>query len=102
LRGAAGGGRSDADVAAELDAHVAMATDARVASGMSGADARRAALLATGGVEQAKESVRDQRGLPAVESVVRDARFAMRSLRKNPGFAATVVLTLALSIGATT
>ncbi|HWH50607.1 MAG TPA: ABC transporter permease [Gemmatimonadaceae bacterium] len=102
LRGAAGGGRSDADVAAELDAHVAMATDARVASGMSGANARRAALLAAGGVEQAKESVRDQRGFPAVESVVRDARFAIRSLRKNPGFAATVVLTLALSIGATT
>jgi putative ABC transport system permease protein len=102
LRGTVGRGRSDEDVAAELDAHVAMAADAHVARGMPPADAKRAALLAAGGVEQAKEAYRDQRGLPALESIARDARFALRSLRKNPGFAATVVLTLALSIGATT
>ena len=102
LRGTVGGARSDGDVAAELDAHIAMATDANLARGKSPDDALRAALLAAGGVEQAKEAFRDQRGFPAVESIVRDARFALRSLRKNPGFAATIVLTLALSIGATT
>ncbi|MGH7621797.1 MAG: permease prefix domain 1-containing protein, partial [Gemmatimonadaceae bacterium] len=102
VRGALGRGRTDADIAAELAAHVTLATEANVSRGQSPNDAKRAALVASGGVDLATEAYRDQRGLPVLESIVRDAKFAVRSLRKNPGFAATVVLTLALSIGATT
>jgi putative ABC transport system permease protein len=102
LRGLFGGGRRDEDVADELDAHLQIAIDEHVRRGLTPEAARRAATLEAGGVVQAREAYRDQRGFPALESVVRDARFAARSLRKNPGFAATVILTLALSIGATT
>jgi putative ABC transport system permease protein len=100
--GAIGGGRPDSDLAAELDAHVAMMTDANVARGMSPEQARRAALVAAGGVQQAKEAYRDQRGLPLIDATGGDARFAIRSLGKSPAFIVGVVLTLAMSIGAST
>ena len=102
LRGAVGVGRDERDVAEELDAHLQIATDEHVRRGMTPSDARRAAVIEAGGVVQAEEAYRDARGFPVIESIVRDATFALRSMRKNPGFAATVVLTLALSIGATT
>jgi hypothetical protein len=59
-------------------------------------------LRAFGGVTQTRERYRVGRGIPAVETVVRDARYALRQLRRNPGFTLTVIVTLALSVGANT
>jgi putative ABC transport system permease protein len=87
------------DIDKELQFHVDEHVADYIASGLSPTEARRRAALEFGGVTQTKEEIRDQNSWRVVDSILRDLRFAMRSLRRTPVFALTAAVVLGLGIG---
>src|SRR6266852_5423490 len=94
--------RRERDLAAELESHLAMHIEDNLRAGVSATEARRRALIKLGGLEQTKEIYRERRGLPLLDTLFQDVRFGVRMLRKNPGFAAVAIVTLALAIAVNT
>ena len=102
LAGLFGGARDERELDEELDSHLQMHIDDNLRLGMTQEQARRDAVLRLGGVERTKQAYRERGTLPLMENVLRDLRFPLRQLWRNPGLTVTVILTLALSIGANT
>jgi predicted permease len=94
--------RRERRLADEIQSHLDLLTDEHMARGLSRADALLAARKSFGGVDQIKERYRDQRGLPFLDLLFQDVRFAVRLMRKNAAFSLTAAGSLALSIGALT
>ena len=86
----------------ELNSAVELLTDEKMKQGLSHPEARRQALIELGGIEQVKEEVRTIRLGRILDNLARDLRFAVRQLKHNSGFTVTVIITLALAIGANT
>src|SRR6266404_1512639 len=92
--------RVDGDLDREIHSHLEMLIDENIRAGMPPKEAQRAARIELGGSEQVKEQVREARIGNWLHSVLSDCRYGIRQLRKNPGFAAAAVVTLAVAIGA--
>ncbi len=102
LRGLLRRQRVENELDEELRYHVSREVERLRAGGLSPDEAQRAARLSFGNLDVLKEESRDARGTRLVEELVSDTGYALRLLRRNPGFAAVAILTLAMGIGLTT